>query len=820
MSNWFGGVAGGRDSAFHVEYDTSLGGLTLSHNSYFGTITGIVQVMDWGDGSPLEVWDTVGYDWRTFSLIHTYATSGTYRVKTWWVPKDSTQNPPSNIYGYTFGHPKNGRWDWMGNDASSYNSRIGITELINFGPSSPSFLADDYLAHNNLSMTYLQDGIKEDLDTRYQAYRWASGCKLKNTYNPKVWAMFDTRKLISMSQFFDNASNQNSGLNFNPDITMWDVGSVETFSEMFFRLDGFDQDLSNWDVSSANNMSNMFRFCYSFNNGGATGIGNWNTSNVTTMLRMFSEATSFNQPIGNWNTSNVTSMQNMFNNASSFNQDLSNWNTSNVTSMNGMFGNALAFNNGGATGIDDWNTSNVTNMGGLFYNADAFNQPIGNWDVSNVTNMSEMFSGNLSFNNGGATGIDDWDVSSVTRMDGMFNNADAFNQPIGNWDVSSVTRMDYMVANTALFNQPIGNWNTSNVTNMGNMFQNAIAFNQPIGNWDVSNVTNMYMMFQSTPFNQDLSNWDVSSVTTMRRMFRFSNFSNGGATGISDWDVSNVIRFSEMFRGCYTFDADLSTPTWQAGISFATTNNDYWAINYMFWDCRSFNNGGSTGISDWDVSGCSRLDYMFINALVFNHDLSRWDVSSANNMVSMFSNATSFNNGGATGIDDWDVSNVTDMNSMFNNADAFNQPIGNWDVSNVTNMQVMFQEANVFNQDIGGWDTSSVSNFYRAFRRAYAFDQDLGNWSLASATNVNGFYDGTSSMSDENYSRLLVGWANFVYDNNGPYNLTLYSNTTQYTNALTPYPGYGSEEFTTAPAARAYLTGATAGWTITDAGQA
>ena len=664
MSNWFGGVAGGRDSAFHVEYDTSLGGLTLSHVSYFSTAVGHVQVIDWGDGSPLEVWDTnaISYDWTTYSLNHTYATGGTYRVKTWWVPRDSTQNPSSNIYGYTFGHPREGILNWMGN-STPYNSRMGITEIINFGPSSPSFLADDYLNHNNLSMTYLQDGIKEDNDTRYWAYRWASGCKLKNTYNPKVWAMFDTRKLTQMTNFFNNYINRNSGLNFNPDVTMWDVGSVQLFNEFFTYLYGFDQDLSNWDVSSATNMNSMFSNATSFNNGGATGIGNWDTSNVTSMAS-------------------------------------------------------------------------------------------------------------------------------------MFNNADAFNQPIGNW-------------------------NTSNVTNMNNMFNHADAFNQPIGNWDVSNVTSMFSMFDNADvFNQDLSNWDVSSVTSMRRMFRSSNFSNGGATGISDWDVSNVIRFSEMFRGCYTFDADLSTPTWQAGISFATTNNDTWAINYMFWDCWSFNNGGSTGISDWDISGCSRLDNMFVNARVFNHDLSRWDVSSATNMNGMFQGALVFNNGGATGIGDWDVSNVTLMNTMFFNTKAFNQPIGNWDVSNVTNMQVMFQNTEVFNQDIGGWDTSSVSNFFRAFRRAYAFDQDLGNWSLASATNVDGFYDGTSSMSDENYSRLLVGWANFVYDNSGPYNLTLYSNTTQYSNALTAYPGYGSEQFTTAPAARAYLTGATAGWTITDQGQA
>ena len=73
-------------------------------------------------------------------------------------------------------------------------------------------------------------------------------------------------------------------------------------------------------------------------------------------------------------------------------------------------------------------------------------------------------------------------------------------------------------------------------------------------------------------------------------------------------------------------------------------------------------------------------------------------------------------------------------------------------------------------------------------------------------------------MSDENYSRALVGWANFVYDNSGPYNITLGANGLQYHS--TTYTGYGSGQFTDAVSARAYLTGATAGWTIIDAGQA
>jgi len=734
MSCWFGGTVSGRDSAFHVEYDTSLGGLTLSHQSYYELNNQLVQVMDWGDGSPLEVWDTVGYDWTTYSLIHTYATSGTYRVKTWWVPKDSTQNPPSDIYGYTFGHPKNGRWAWMGNEPSSYNSRIGLTELINFGPSSPNGLFDDYLNHQNLSMTYLQDGIKEDLDTRYMAYRWASGCKLKNTYNPKVWAMFDTRKLVEMTNFFNNTTNRNSGLNFNPDVTMWDVGSVQLFNEMFAYLYGFDQDLSNWDVSSATNMSVMFSNALAFNNGGATGIDDWDVSNVTTMTSMFLNADAFNQPIGNWDVSNVTNMTNMF------------------------------------------------------YLASAFNQPIGNWNTSNVTNMTSMFYLASAFNNGGATGIDDWDVSNVTNMTNMFRST-PFNQPIGNWDVSNVTNISQMFMSAASFNQPIGNWNTSNVTTMTNMFNSAQTF------------------------DQDLSNWNVSNVTNMRRMFSNAYaFNNGGATGMNNWDVSNVTNFTQMFSNARNFNQDISS--WGiSGDGFSGVS-----IGGMYGpNCYAFNNGGATGIGDWNVSNVTSFNQLFQNNFVFNHDLSRWDTSSNTTMSSMFYGCSVFNNGGATGINDWDVSNVTGMRAVFYNADAFNQPIGNWDVSNVTTFDIAFSVADAFNQDISGWDTSSVSNFFRMFRGSTSFDQDLGNWNISSTTNMSGMLE-NCGMSDENYSRALVGWANFVYDNSGPYNITLGASGLQYHS--TTYTGYGSGQFTDAVSARAYLTGATAGWTITDSGQA
>ena len=120
-------------------------------------------------------------------------------------------------------------------------------------------------------------------------------------------------------------------------------------------------------------------------------------------------------------------------------------------------------------------------------------------------------------------------------------------------------------------------------------------------------------------------------------------------------------------------------------------------------------------------SSVTSLEFMFVNAYVFNQNIRNWDVSSVTNMWGMFYsqyNPTAFNQP----IGSWDVSNVTTMTYMFQNCSAFNQDIGNWDVANVTGMRDMFNGAAAFNQDIRYWDTTSVTDFFRMFNGATAMN--------------------------------------------------------------------------------------------------
>jgi len=143
---------------------------------------------------------------------------------------------------------------------------------------------------------------------------------------------------------------------------------------------------------------------------------------------------------------------------------------------------------------------------------------------------------------------------------------------------------------------------------------------------------------------------------------------------------------------------------------------------------------------------------------------------------------------------------------------VFNADISSWDTSDVTSMGYMFRSANAFNQDISGWDVSKVTSFSRMFNPATSLNQNLGAWNLRTAgTVMSKVFAGSTSMSEANYTDTIVEWANYVYANSAPYTVNMGSQT----NMTFDRARSGGANFTDAGAARDYLTGATANWTIT-----
>ena len=78
-------------------------------------------------------------------------------------------------------------------------------------------------------------------------------------------------------------------------------------AEVFYELD-FNGDISQWDVSNVTDMSFMFSSCKSFNQD----ISKWDVSKVTDMSFMLSRCKSFNQNISKWDASKVKKYDNIF----------------------------------------------------------------------------------------------------------------------------------------------------------------------------------------------------------------------------------------------------------------------------------------------------------------------------------------------------------------------------------------------------------------------------------------------------------------------------------------------------------------------------
>jgi trimeric autotransporter adhesin len=151
--------------------------------------------------------------------------------------------------------------------------------------------------------------------------------------------------------------------------------------------------ISYWNTSRVTDMKKAFYERINFNED----ISRWNVSNVTNMCWMFSggllRGAKFNGDLSLWDVSKVENMSFMFHETSQFNGDLSRWDVSKVTNMSWMFSQAIAFNGN----ISRWDVRNVTRMECMFSYAMDFDGMLSSWDISNVRSMKFMFKGAISY---------------------------------------------------------------------------------------------------------------------------------------------------------------------------------------------------------------------------------------------------------------------------------------------------------------------------------------------------------------------------------------------------------------------------------------
>ena len=254
--------------------------------------------VDWGDGNTnfINTWDSP-------QATHTYSANGNYTV---------------TISGTIEG------WSFNSSQSAKY-----ITSVVSWGPLKLGNDGFNFAGCRGLDLSLVVDVL--DLSGTFNLKRAFAGCQTLTTIN---------------------------------NVELWNTSSVITFQEAFAKDVNFDDDISDWDVSNVQNMSGMFASCINFNNGGSSLINNWDVSTAFDISGMFSNCINFNQPIGNWDISSATDISNMFAGASIFNQNISSWNTSLVTNMNGVFSNTIAFEQD----LSSWDVSNVTSMFNMFAN--------------------------------------------------------------------------------------------------------------------------------------------------------------------------------------------------------------------------------------------------------------------------------------------------------------------------------------------------------------------------------------------------------------------------------------------------------------------
>lgn len=381
----------------------------------------------------------------------------------------------------------------------------------------------------------------------------------------------------------------------------------------------------------------------------------------------------------------------------------------------------------------------------------------------------------------------------------------------------------------------------------------------------------MGALLQNTIFgrtkNSFVSTWrtsNTSSGSTTATQIKLPLISTGSYNFIVDWGdgTSSLITTWNQAQTTHTYSVAgdytikikgrckgwvfnnsgdrlkiLSIQSW-GSLSLGTTQKGY------FWGCSNLNLTGVTDLlnlsgtqnlsqcfyackaltfinraNEWDTSGVTNMNYMFLQSNLFNQDLGNWNVSNVLDFTNMFSAAPSgvFNNGGSASInnwnintsggvlmtnmfnsqtsfnqplDNWNMTGVTAIDGMFNGCTSFNQDLSNWEradstLANVTTMAATFQGCSVYNKNMNSWNASGVSNFSEFLANAFLWNNGLGagvsgtmTWNLNTsfAINLNRMF-----QNCQNFNQIVGGW-----NTNRVANMTdLFSGCTRFNNGMT-----------------------------------
>lgn len=470
----------------------------------------------------------------------------------------------------------------------------------------------------------------------------------------------------------------------------------------------------------------------------------------------------------------------------------------------------------------DWGAGSI--YGGVSGNTSYTYQQPGTYTIKITGN----FPGLVFDNNGDAPkliSIDQWGDLDWESMEGAFSgctNMDVLAIDIP--DLSNVDSMASMFQGCSLLkgNGAMSNWEMGNVTNMSSMFGGAVEFNQDITNWEVSNVTDMSGLFEGgSSFNQSLGGWNVSQVSDMNDIFTLSGLSDTNyETTLTGWgqlsSLQNGVRLGALQNhycdatdirqnlitnyGWIIHDGGLALncaingqlpflTSWKTDNPGFSDNNQITIYTDTRWDGYDYTVDWGDGSVSTNVQGDIVHTYgipgvyrvaiyggfpgMHINnggnARLRDDDkiisIDQWGDNKWDFLGLAFAGC---NNMDLKATDVPDLSKNPSLFGMFSDCPSFvgNESMNSWDMTFVSTTAYMFKNASSFNMSLDGWDMKNVLRMYNMFQGASSFDQDLGVWNVSNVINMTEMLNG-SGLSNENYNKTLMGWAQLPSLQNG-----------------------------------------------------
>jgi surface protein len=612
-------------------------------------------------------------------------------------------------------------------------------------------------------------------------------------------------------------------INFNSNISRWDVTKAINMKNMFYNCTNFNQNLSNWNVSNVTNMDSMFELATNFNNNFFQ--LKWDCRNLTSAVNfglnssLYGKGSNYNINPGNGIRNNeLTSIETPIKNLTQTNKSLplkigtfifSISNSETINYLNIPIINSISFQIFFTQVYD--NLNNILTVTVQYsYNIILGNDGLSFKDVisyyGNKTVTISQFGG-IPLSNAGKqfenlpnlviSATDTPTILSNTSLNKSFYNCTNFNANISSWNVSNVINMENMFYSCSQFNQNLSNWNVSNVTNMNSMFFNASAFN--------NNNTPMYWNCNT---NLIANNFGDNSDLYINNENYTKNFGNAirsdNASSIQTPIYKNAGTFIYKFINTLTSSFDISK------IPIINDNNSFYildvvtnisgnittvSVSYKFYSEPSGNDGFSfKNVANYYINSnvyilqfgdipLSKKGEQFAN--VRNLQITATDspfIFSNTSLFRAFNSCINFN----SNISAWNVLYVTNMDSMFYNCSIFNQNISSWDVSNVTNMDSMFYNCSIFNQNINSWDVSNVTNMGSMFYGCSQFNQNINGWNVSNVTNMISMFENASLFNNNN---IQMNWdcnTSLVANNFG-------NNSALYTNSVGDYTKNGGK---------------------------